>query len=221
HSCYTFFEIAAVWCGPAQKILSSINSQNVSESFRQSHRGRVLIVPHLGCWELMALWAVQQSGLMCLYKPQSNAAFDQFLFQARSRTGIEMLPTNTAGLRQMSRGLKQGKTVIILPDQRPGKMGAEIMHEFFGHSASSSPLIYKLSRSTDSDFFIAAMFRNDRLNGFDLEINPLQHDLLSADQHQSLQYLNQQMESLIRKHPEQYQWGYRRFPAELYQQQLN
>ncbi|MCP4236822.1 MAG: hypothetical protein GY770_25130, partial [Aestuariibacter sp.] len=47
HSCYTFFEIAAVWCGPAQKILSSINSQNVSESFRQSHRGRVLIVPHL------------------------------------------------------------------------------------------------------------------------------------------------------------------------------
>ncbi|MCP4186974.1 MAG: lysophospholipid acyltransferase family protein [Gammaproteobacteria bacterium] len=222
HSSYSLFELAAVWCAPAEKILHTVNSQDICTSFRQSHQGSIIIAPHLGCWELMILWLAQRPDFMCLYKPQENATFDQFILEARSRNGAEMLPTNKAGLRQMSRGLKQGKTVMILPDQRPGKSGTEITVDFFGHSASSSPLIHKLCRSTNCDIFIAAMIRSQDLGRFNLCIEALDRNSLSGDQQQSLLYLNKQMECLIKKHPEQYQWGYRRFPAELYrQQQIN
>ncbi|MCP4490507.1 MAG: hypothetical protein GY820_24805 [Gammaproteobacteria bacterium] len=222
HSSYSLFELAAVWCWPVREVLPGVDQHNVDQAFWQSEKSRIIIAPHIGCWELLNLWLAENSDLMTLYRPLRPTRLDQFILYSRSRNGAQMIPTNTLGLRQMSRGLKQGKTVMILPDQRPRKASIDVSSNFFGHAASTSPLIHKLCSRLDCDVFIAGMFRNNNLDGFDLEINRLEHDRLSGDQQQSLLYLNRQMECLIKKHPEQYQWGYRRFPAELYhQQQIN
>ncbi len=221
HSSYTLFELAAVWCWPAEKILYNVEQTHVEQAFWQSQKSKIIVAPHIGCWELLNLWLAENSDLMTLFRPLRFTRLDQFVLSARSRNSAQMVQTDILGLRELIRGLKQGKTVMILPDQRPRKSAAAVSSNFFGHSASTSPLVHKLCNRIDCDVFIAAMFRNDKLDGFNLEIQPLEHELLSSDQHQSLNYLNQQMEILIRKHPDQYQWGYRRFPTELYQQQLN
>jgi len=216
-TCYSALELAAVWCWSAEKILAEITSETVCDSFYRSKKGRIVIVPHLGSWELLNIWLAQQGDLISLYKPQTNPTVDQFVLNARSRNGAKLLPIDTSGLRQLSRGLKQGKTAMILPDQRPKKDKARIMANFFGHEAPTTPLIHNLCKRIDCDIFLATIFRESSDKAFQLNLYELDHEKLSADQQASLDYLNEQIEALIKQRPEQYQWGYSRFKPSIYQ----
>jgi KDO2-lipid IV(A) lauroyltransferase len=68
-TCYLALELAAVWCWPTEKILARISNEAVCDSFSQSKKGRIVIAPHLGNWELLSLWLAQQGDFICLYKP--------------------------------------------------------------------------------------------------------------------------------------------------------
>lgn len=216
HTCYSALELAAVWCWPTQKILARITSTNVCDSFAKSKKGRIIIAPHLGSWELLNLWLASQSDILCLYKPQANSSVDQFMLKARSRNGAKMLPIDSSGLRQLSRGLKQGKTAMILPDQRPKKGKARGMAKFFGQQAPTTLLIHNLCSRIDCDVFLATMFRERSTDSFSAHIEALENDRLASNQQQSLDYMNAEIEKLIRRSPEQYQWGYSRFQRSTY-----
>lgn len=216
HTCYSVLELAAVWCWPTDKILARITSTNVCDSFAKSKKGRIIIVPHLGSWELLNLWLASQSDILCLYKPQANPSVDQFILKARSRNGAKMLPIDSSGLRQLNRGLKQGKTAMILPDQRPKKDNARVMANFFGQQAPTTPLIHNLCKRIDCDVFLATVFRERSTVSFSINLEPLQNDRLASDQQLSLDYMNGEIEKLIRRSPEQYQWGYSRFRRSTY-----
>ena len=216
HSCYSVLELAAVWCWPAEKILARITSEDICDSFPQSKKGRIVIAPHLGSWELLNLWLAGQGDLISLYKPQPNAGVDQFVLNARSRNGAHLIPIDTSGLRQLSRGLKQGKTAMILPDQRPKKGKARVMANFFGQEAPTTPMIHNLCKRIDCDIFLASIFRNRSNASFELTLLELDRDKIAADQQSGLDYLNGEIEALIRRAPEQYQWGYSRFKPSTY-----
>lgn len=216
HFCYLIFELPAIWCWSVDKILARITQIEICDSFENSNKARVIIAPHLGSWELLNLWLAQKSDFLCLYKPAVNTAIDKFLLDSRSRNGAQMLPINSAGFRQLSVGLRVGKTAMILPDQRPRKDKARLMSRFFGHDAPTTPLIYNLCRRVDCDVFIATVVRNRSQGNFHLHIKALEHDKLAAEQQQSLDYMNKEIEELIKQYPEQYQWGYSRFSLAEY-----
>ena len=216
-TCYSVLELAAVWCWPAEKILARITRENICDSFHQSKRGRIVIAPHLGSWELLNLWLAEQSDSISLYKPQPNAGVDEFVLNARSRNGAQLLPIDASGLRQLSRGLKQGKTAMILPDQRPKKSKSRVMANFFGQEAPTTPLIHNLCRRIDCDIFLASIFRDRADASFALTLLQLDRDKIAADQQSGLDYLNGEIEALIKQAPEQYQWGYSRFKPSTYQ----
>ena len=219
-TCYSVLELAAVWCWPAEKILARITSANIAESFiqsnNQSKKGRIVIAPHLGSWELLNLWLAEQGNLISLYKPQPNAGVDRFVLNARSRNGAHLISIDASGLRQLSRGLKQGKTAMILPDQRPKKSKARVMANFFGHEAPTTPMIHNLCNRIDCDIFLASIFRDRASASFELTLLELDRDKIAADQQSSLDYLNSEIETLIKQRPEQYQWGYSRFQRSTY-----
>ncbi len=216
HACYLVSELAAVWCWPVEKILTRITSTSICNNFERSKKGRIVIVPHLGNWELLNLWLARQNDYMCLYKPRTNASIDQFILNARSRNGANMLPIDSTGLRQLSRGLKRGNTVMILPDQRPKGDKARALAPFFGRETPTSTLIHNLCSRIECDVFIASLFRERSDNSFYLTIEPLAHDRLASSQQHSLEYMNREIKKLITQRPEQYQWGYTRFPRSNY-----
>ena len=215
-TCYSALELAAVWCWPTEKILARITREDICDSFNQSKKGRIVIAPHLGSWELLNLWLAERCDLLSLYKPQSNSRVDNFVLAARSRNGAQLLPVDQSGLRHLSKGLKSGKTAMILPDQRPRKRKVRVMSNFFGHPAPTTPMIHNLCRRIDCDIFLAAILR-DRSNAeFELTLLELDRDKIAADQQSGLDYLNGEIEALIRRAPEQYQWGYSRFKPSTY-----
>ncbi len=217
HTCYSLTELAAVWCWPVEKILARVETENVCDQFTNSSKGRIVIAPHLGSWELLNIWLAGKTRLWSLYKPQKNPATDQFILQSRGRNGAHLAQTKDAGLRKIIRGKKKGDTIRGMPDQKPRAGGAQIDSHLFGQLAPTTPLVRNICRKQDCDVFIAVMYRRRANSSFELSIEPLAHDRLAASEHESAQYLNDEIEKLVKAHLEQYQWGYERFVHSEYQ----
>ena len=209
-------ELAAVWCWPVEKILSRVTSTEVCEEFDRSTRGRIILAPHLGSWETLAIWLGKSCSPMMMYRRRKNKAVDSFVKDARARSGGTPVPTKKHGLRKLLIGLKEGGSLMILPDQQPARSKVKIEAEFFGVSAPTTTLVQNLSRKVDCDVFLAHMKRSSPPGEFSLSIQPLEHERLAADETSSAQYMNDQIEQLVRQSLEQYQWGYRRFSNNAY-----
>jgi KDO2-lipid IV(A) lauroyltransferase len=215
-TCYAMTELAAVWCWPVEKILSRVTSIEVCEEFDRSTRGRIILAPHLGSWETLAIWLGKSCSPMMMYRRRKNKAVDSFVKDARARSGGTPVPTKKHGLRKLLIGLKEGGSLMILPDQQPARSKVKIEAEFFGVSAPTTTLVQNLSRKVDCDVFLAHMKRSSPPGEFSLSIQPLEHERLAADETSSAQYMNDQIEQLVRQSLEQYQWGYRRFSNNAY-----
>lgn len=216
HTCYTMTELAAVWCWPVERVLERITAFDVCAEFEQSQKSRIILAPHLGSWETLAVWLGRHCDIIMMYKRRKNRADDKFVLEARARSGGSLVPTKKRGLRQLLVGLKNGKDLMILPDQKPGGKKAYIEARFFGFDAPTTTLVHNLCSKIDCDVFIANMSRSMPPGEFSLRIRPLQHARLAADDSSSAQYMNDEIEALARQHLEQYQWGYRRFGNKAY-----
>ncbi len=216
HTCYAMTELAAVWCWPPQRILDRVTSFDICPEFEQSQGSKIILAPHLGSWETLAIWLGHTCDPMFLYKRRKNKAIDQFVKQARARTGGTPVPTKKHGLRQLLVGLKEGRDLMILPDQKPSANKARIDSQFFGVNAPTTTLVQNLCNKVHSDVFIAAVLRSSPVGEFRLIIRPLEHQRLALEETVSAQYMNDQIELLARQFIEQYQWGYRRFSNQAY-----
>lgn len=217
HTCYALNELGAVFCWPADEVLQQVTSFDICEEFELSTRGKIILAPHLGSWETLGLWLGKNCDAMILYKRRKNKDLDRFINQARSRSGGTPIPTNSHGLRKLLIGLKEGRNLLILPDQKPGKNKARIASEFFGADAPTTTLVRNLNSKIDCDVFLATIYRSSPPGEFGLRIQPLEREILANDEASSAQYMNDQIEQLVRQFPEQYQWGYRRFSNSAYE----
>jgi KDO2-lipid IV(A) lauroyltransferase len=215
-TCYSFTELASIWCRPASQTLSAISSENVCTEFAESNKARIVLAPHLGSWEALALWLGQECQSMFLYKERKNAALDRFIIEARGRTGGAPVSTQKQGLRKLLSGLKKGQTAMILPDQKPPGNKVRVAATFFSHRAMTTTLVHNLCEKIDCDVFIATALRSSPPGKFDLHILPLESARLADRQSVSVQYMNDQIEALVELQSAQYQWDYRRFEKAVY-----
>ena len=215
-TCYAMTELAAVWCWPVEKVLARVTSLDVCEEFDRSTRGRIILAPHLGSWETLAIWLGKSSSAMMMYKRRKNKAVDSFIKDARARSGGTLVPTKKHGLRKLLIGLREGDSLMILPDQQPTRSKGRIEAEFFGVNAPTTTLVQNLCKKVDCDVFLASVRRSSPPGEFSLSIQPLEHERLATDAASSAQYMNDQIEQLARQSLEQYQWGYRRFSKNAY-----
>ncbi len=216
HTVCSLVEMAALWHQPMQKVLAQINNESICADFKTDLGAKIIVVPHFGSWELMNLWLAQQGVLFSLYKPARSTQLDAYILRKRSRNGAILVPTNLTGLRSLLKGLKVGATVMILPDQKPGKDGAKINAKFYGYDASTSLLIKSLNKKVNCSVYIAAAIRDLKDASYQVHINKLNDVILASDDQQSADYLNQSIEQFIAIDEAQYQWSYRRFSKQTY-----
>jgi len=216
HTVYVLFELAAVWCWPAEKILPRVTTIDICKEFQQTDRGKIILAPHLGSWEMLGIWLGQHCDAIILYKRLKDKVLDGYIQQVRGRTGGTPVPTKKHGLRKLLIGLRANSNLMILPDQKPGGGKAHIKSEFFGVNAATTTLVRNLCVKVDCDVFIATIYRSSPPGEFGLIIQPLDRERLASDEAASARYMNDKMEQLVRQFPEQYQWSYRRFTSKAY-----
>ena len=171
-------------------------------------RGVVLLLLHLGNWELLAPWLRPRHASMALYRPPRLAEFDSLLLEARQRSEIEMVPANPRGLKRALRGLSEARVLIVLPDQEPVKTGG-VFAPFFGVPALTMTLAGRLARRFDSPILYTWAERTDR--GFEIRFRECCGDPTAVDPLEAAEALNRGIENCVRACPEQYLWSYKRF----------
>lgn len=214
HSGKGLAELAVAWGRPAEAIASLVRScegwEHV-EAAQAAGRALIFVTPHLGSFDIAGRYVSTRlsTPLTALYRPPKLAILAPLMEAGRVRDKGRTAPASAAGVRILLKALKHGEATVILPDQAPGA-GEGVWAPFFGRPAYTMTLLPRLATASNAAvlFFFAERLSFGR--GFSVHIVPMQ-GVFSGDKAADARLLNQQIESLIARCPEQYLWSYNRY----------
>lgn len=206
----TYSEIAYLWLRPVREVLSLVREVSGGELLRRDDgRGVIVLVPHLGAWELIGLYLSVQGPTTSLYKPQPR--LNLLIREVRERAGAELVPTDIQGTRKLFQALKRGEYAGILPDQEPRENPGAVFAPFFGVPALTMLLVSRLARKTGARVIFMLAVRLPRGRGFHIHCLPAPVGIDSEDGITAATALNRGIEAVVAICPEQYLWAYKRF----------
>ncbi len=212
HAGRAYLEAPALWAmGPEALVrrLTQVEGADAVGACLREGRGVLLLVPHLGSWELVGLWCSLRWPMTSMYRPQ-HWTVDRYIRRARERHGARLVPTTTAGVRGIYEALRSGRLVAMLPDHVPRTGG--VFAPFFGEPALTTTLPARLLRRTGARPFLACALH--RPGGrYALSFSPAPAALADPDPARAAAALNEAVAALVRRSPEQYLWTYKRFKA--------
>jgi lipopolysaccharide heptosyltransferase II len=149
---------------PLDQIARYVDVENVDAVHGELRAGRpvVLVLSHLGNWELVAQFLPSLIGYVrngTVFQKLGNRFIDQHVQKLRSRAGVELFDRRE-GFQKAFDLLRGGGAIGILSDQHAGDQG--IWTPFFGRLASTSPLPGLLAKRTSAALIGTAVYTAGR-----------------------------------------------------------
>lgn len=178
----------------------------------------VFVSGHLSNWEVMPA-AIVDSGVVCemTYRAANNPYVDRRIKESRFRYGVRLFaPKGGDGARELLEGMKQGKSVALMNDQ---KFNSGVAAPFFDHLAHTAPGPTRLAIRFGT---VLQPMSVQRLKG--ARFRAVVHDPIvpprtgdrTADIEAGVRMINAFMEDRIRERPAEWFWVHRRWPNEVY-----
>ncbi len=198
-------ELCKVWFGHDAEIaqLVACDDWTVVEAAQLAGKGVIFLTPHLGCFEISALYGAQRLPLTVLYRPPKRAALEAIMLAGRARGQMSLAPANIQGVRMLYRALRRGEAIGVLPDQAPG-VGEGEWADFFGRPAYTMTLVTRLQQTSGATVIMAFAERLAQGRGYRLHLQAVTGPLDPSA-------LNRAVEAVVRSRPAQYLWGYNRY----------
>jgi KDO2-lipid IV(A) lauroyltransferase len=199
-------ETFAVWFrSPAStlKWVRDCHGWQFVDQARLEGKGIIFLTPHLGCYEITALYYAARHPITVLYRPPRQRWLAPLIEAGRSRSQITLAATNMGGVRNLLKTLRKGDAIGILPDQVP-ESGEGVWADFFGKPAYTMSLVTKLAEATGATVLMAFGERLSWGRGFVIHIEPLGMEPTPSN-------INLAIERLVKTKPAQYLWSYRRY----------
>ncbi len=209
----TLLESPRLWLGKPDRVLQLIRKVEGLEAVKQAMkkgRGVIFIAPHLGNWEMIGQFCSHHFPMVLMYRPQKNKELDDIIRRGRERFGAQLVPSTRKGLSLLLKGLRENKSIGVLPDQNPGA-GAGVYVPFFGIAANTPVFATRLASRTHAATFIITAERLAFGRGYHLHIEKASECLYDEDVATGAACMNRDMGKIILRRPEQYWWGYNRF----------
>jgi KDO2-lipid IV(A) lauroyltransferase len=205
-------ELPRLWFGATPPI-DWDNKASLDAAFA-SGRGVMVLVPHMGCFEAVAVAIAGGLGpdappFTVLFRPARKAWLAPLVAASRNRPGLLAVPTNLTGVRQMVKALRAGQAVGLLPDQVPPE-GQGLWVPYFGKPAYTMTLAARMVLQTGAEVRLLWGERLPAGQGYRLHVREL-HSPLASDLETAVAQINQGMEQLVRECPQQYLWSYNRY----------
>lgn len=199
-------EVAKIWFGDLENVQSLVecSTWHVAEDALRSGRGVILLTPHLGCFEVAAMYIAQRAPLTSLYRPPRSRWLEPLMVRGRNRGNARVSPANLRGVRALYKALQRGEAVGLLPDQAP-QVGEGVWADFFGRPAYTMTLVRRLQKQTGAAVILLYAERLSQGKGYRLHVEPYAGGELDERE------LNRAVERLIRRCPTQYLWSYNRY----------
>lgn len=142
-------------------------------------RGAIVLVPHMGNWEVLSRIHILMPGdvkLGAFYRPLNNPIMDRRVRKRREIDGGRMFSKHDGAL-QAAAFLRENKLLGILADQRVGMAGEVV--PFFGRLTRASPLPSLLSRRVKCPV-LSLSARTVRPGQWEVEFHPVTEPATTA-----------------------------------------
>jgi len=199
-------ELCRVWFGADEEIDRIVRCDDwaVVDAALSAGKGLIFLTPHLGCFEISALYGARRLPLTVLYRPPKRAGLEALMQAGRQRAQAKLAPANLQGVRLLIKALRRGEAIGVLPDQAPG-VGEGEWVDFFGRPAYTMTLVSRLQESTGAAVVMAFAERLAQGKGYRLHLERVIANPLDPAA------LNRAVERVVGRCPAQYLWGYNRY----------
>lgn len=202
-------ELPWLWCRPLAQVVASVKTcdgwEHV-EAARVRGKGMIFLTPHLGCFEISAIYLAEAFPITVLYRPPKLAWLEPVMRSGRGRGQMRLARTDVGGVRLLYKALKRGEAIGLLPDQVPGKGEGE-WADFFGRPAYTMTLVGRLAESSGAAVLTTYVERLPKGAGYTIHFAPLEFvPGLSVTRQ-----INAALEKVVRACPAQYLWSYNRY----------
>ena len=202
-------ELAWIWGRPYDEVVGKVRECKGLEHIKAAQargKGIIFLTPHLGCFEISALYAAQRMPITVLYRPPKLGFLESVMRGGRERGQAKLAKADVSGVRLLYKALKRGEAIGLLPDQVPSRGEGE-WADFFGHLAYTMTLVGRLAESSGATVLIAYSERLPHGQGYVIHVEPLPLDFATPVSQQ----INAALERVIRACPAQYLWSYNRY----------
>ncbi len=181
------------------------------EAARARGRGVLVLIGHIGNWDLMGLWAARHYPLTIISKSLKQKGVNRFWMEARAKTGLNIVPARKSYRACLGVMKKNGLLRFILDQNTLRRDGVFV--EFYGKEACTSPGLAFLSAHAQSPVVPVFMFRQPdgthRVQIYPVLEPPLNRE--TATIIEATQRYTRILEDAIRRHPDQWIWMHRRW----------
>ena len=186
-------------------------------AIRDSGKPAVLISGHLANFEVMAA-VIMAAGVPCLvtYRATNNPYVDALVRSSRERYGIKLFAPKGDGTRDLLQGMKQGKSIALLVDQKYDQ-GPEVA--FFDQPVNAAPGASRLALRFGA---VLQPLSVVRLPGVRFRVTAHEPIILTetddrqADILTGIQTVTRFVEDRVRENPVDWFWVHRRWPDRVY-----
>jgi KDO2-lipid IV(A) lauroyltransferase len=171
-------------------------------------RGVLVATAHLGNWELSAFaHALMTAPMEVVVRPLDNARVDALVERRRALSGNHIISKRDAA-REILRALKSGRAVGILIDQNT-VIEEGVFVDFFGTPACAGSAFVKLAHHSGAAVVPGYALWSEQEQRYLLRFDP--EIPMSGDVREDTQTVHGHLESVIRRHPDQYLWIHKRW----------
>ena len=200
------------WLWEPQRLLQDvtrISGERHLHAALAEQRGTIVLLPHLGNWELANHYLSGRYPVTTLYREPKTAVFADFIRQARARGGAKLVSANRGGVRALLKALESGEMISLLPDQVPPLRFGKFAR-FFGEPTLTMTLATKLLQRTKAAA-VCSYCKRLTDGKYEIVFRPVDKAIYDPDSATALAALNKSIEGCVLDCPEQYQWQYKRY----------
>ncbi|MDO8465843.1 MAG: lysophospholipid acyltransferase family protein [Gallionella sp.] len=202
-------ELPWIWGRPYDEVVGKVREciglEHIEVALARG-KGIIFLTPHLGCFEISALYAAQRVPITVLYRPPKLRWLEGVMRNGRERGQATLAKADVGGVRLLYKALKRGEAIGLLPDQVPGQGEGE-WADFFGRPAYTMTLAGRLAENSGATVLIAYSERLPHGEGYVIHVDLLPLDFAAPVPQQ----INAALEGAIRACPAQYLWSYNRY----------
>ncbi len=200
------FKVASM-TPPQIDALLTVEGEPIMQAALAQGRGVVMVISHLGNWELFAQLTHYLPGqkTATVYQPLGNKFIDEHLKKMRARGGVVPFDRRD-GFNAPMKFLRGGGLVGVLVDQHAGDGG--VWAPLFGRLASTSPLAATLAVRTGALLVPVAIYSHGRAR-WRVVCGPALESGVDAESFTAA--INVELEKQIRVSPRDWFWVHNRW----------
>lgn len=180
----------------------------------QEGKGIIVLVPHMGNWEVCGRWFAEQ-GIVhnAVVRRQKKGWVDRIVTSIRKTNRIIEIDKRN-GLQKVLRALRRGEMVSMLIDQHAQREAVKV--DFFGQPAMTHASAALLAMKTGCKVIVCAGFRHPDGSFGGVFSDPIVTTVTrnrDQDLIDNTQRYVAAIEALVRQNPQDWMWMHRRWKA--------